>query len=194
MSKVCRIVDLSVSKMNKGRFFAMCVVEARFPKHWRDVVCWETDWIEPVAVISRAGFKQLLFTQIQNLHPSPILVPTSTDCVLSPLDRWKIWQVDEFTMKTIPFLNITCFRMLFLAEAQVGPLSDQDHLLHPQLLHYPHPHWPLVLRILTPRKKRWSLLNLNICSGTSCWQKLKIEKDRNLLTNTKWKTFPKVYF
>ena len=84
--------------------------------------------------------------------------------------------------------------MLFHAEAQVGPLLDQDHLLHPQLLHYPHHHWPLVLQILTPRKKRWSLLNLNICSGTSCWQKLKIEKDRNLFTNTKWKTFPQVYF
>ena len=83
--------------------------------------------------------------------------------------------------------------MLFLAEARAGPLLGQDHLLHQRL--HPH-HRPLrvVLQIQTWRKKRWSLLNLNICSGTSCWQKLKIEKDRNILTNTKWKTFPQVYF
>ena len=46
--------------------------------------------------------------------------------------------------------------MLFRDEAQVGLLSGQDHLLHPQLLHCPHPHWPLrvVLQIQTPKKKR----------------------------------------
>ena len=167
---------------------------ARFPKHWRDVVCWETDWIEPVAVISRAGFKQLLFTQIQNLHPSPILVPTSTDCVLRPLDHWMenmtSWRVYN---ENDPIFKHPCFRMLFLAEARAGPLSGQDHLLHQRL--HPH-HRPLrvVLQIQTWRKKRWSLLNLNICSGTSCWQKLKIEKDRNLLTNTKMENFPPSLF
>ena len=138
--------------------------------HWRDIVCWEKDWIEPVAVISRAGFKQLLFTQIcihpPSLfqHPQIVLWVHWTD--VKYMTSWRAYNEND------PIFKHVCFRMLFHDEAQAGRLLGQGRLLHQRLHPHHHPR-PVVLQIRTRRKKRWSLLNLNICSGTSCWQKLK---------------------
>lgn len=97
-------------------------------------------------------------------HPQIVLWDHWTDAKY--MTSWREYNEND------PIFKHECFRMLFHDEARAGRLLGQGHLLH-QRLHPHHRPRRVVLQIRTRRKKRWSLQNLNICSGTSCWQKLK---------------------
>ena len=171
-----------------------CAVRPRISDHRRDVRDVERQMEPPLAVAAISRTRPQTTFVHSNLKSAFILVPTSTDCALRPLSWCKTWQIQG---QCSEFYSMFCFRMCCQDAARAGPQWGRDQLLHQQRQHplHPHPQPPRTAPLIqTPKKRRWSLLNLNICSGKSCWQKLKIEKDRNLFTNTKWKTFPPSLF